>query len=283
MTHTTKPTTGLGEIIGRFDLFLIDQFGVLHDGRAPYPGAVEALASIKRAGKTAIILTNSGKRAAPNTERLIELGFPRTTFDDVVSSGEVGWHSIKDGRLGAPFVRGARVYVIGRRGDDYGLNGLDLRFTDNPALAEVILILGTDAPATSLVDYRAILAPAALAGVPALGSNPDKLMHTSSGLQPAPGAIAEVFEQLGGRVRLIGKPYPDIYRYALALAPGVPPARVLAIGDSVEHDIAGAARMGFASLLIQGGILTGVTQAGLSKLYKQYGTWPDYFCGRLSA
>ena len=283
MTSAPKPITGLGEIIGQYDLFLVDQFGVLHDGRAPYPGAVEALAAIKRASKTVIILTNSGKRATPNAERLTRLGFPRETFEAVVSSGEVGWHVIRDGRLGSPFVRGAKVHAIGRRGDDYGLDGLDLRFTDDPVKAEAILILGTDAPATSLADYRAILGPAAKAGVPALVSNPDKLMLTSAGLQPAPGAIAEVYEQLGGTVRFIGKPYPDIYRYALALAPAIPPSRVLAIGDSVEHDIAGAAAMGLASLLVRTGILAGVDEAGLAAVYKQHGTWPDYICGKLSA
>lgn len=283
MTHTTKLIAGLCGIASQFDLFLIDQFGVLHDGRAPYPGAIEALASIEGAGKTAIILTNSGKRAGQNADRLAQLGFPRECFGAVVSSGEVGWHCIRDGSLGAPFVRGARVHVVGRHGDDYGLDGLDLLFTDNPASAEALLILGIDAPATSLAGYRAMLAPAAKAGIPALIANPDKLMHTSSGLQPAPGAIAGIYEQLGGKVRFIGKPFADIYRFALALAPDVPPARVLAIGDSVEHDIAGAARMGFASLLVQGGILAGVDQAGLNSLYETHKAWPTYICGSLTA
>ena len=273
---------GLGEIIAAHDLFLVDQYGVLHDGRKLFPGVVATLNAIKSAGKTSIILTNSGRRAAQNVQRLVNLGLAPGSFSHVVSSGEVSWHALDKGRFGPPFVRGAKVHVVGVKGEDYGLAGLDLQFTDDPALAELILILGSDAPRTSLSEYRKLLAPAARAGIAALSSNPDKLMHTSKGLQPAPGAIAEIYEDLGGTVRYIGKPYPDIYRYALDLAPKTPKSRVLAIGDSVEHDIAGAARMGFKSLLIRGGILVEVDGAGLENLYAEYQAWPTYVMGKLA-
>lgn len=282
MSQDPQAIDGLGEIIAAHDLFLVDQYGVLHDGRKLFPGVVAALTAIKAAGKTSIILTNSGRRAAQNVQRLVKLGLPAASFDHVVSSGEVSWHALDKGQLGQPFVRGAKVCVVGLQGENYGLDGLDLQFTDDPALAQLILILGSDAPQTSLSDYRAFLAPAARAGIPALSSNPDKLMHTLKGLQPAPGAIAEIYEELGGTVRYIGKPFADIYRYALALARKTPKARVLAIGDSVEHDIAGAARMGFNSLLIRGGILIEVDGAGLENLYTEYQAWPTYVMGKLA-
>jgi HAD superfamily hydrolase (TIGR01459 family) len=273
---------GLSEVIAAHDLFLIDQFGVLHDGRTLYPGALAALQAIKAAGKTSMILTNSGKRAAQNEERLLQLGLPRDSFGAVVSSGEVGWHAIDEGKFGPPFIPGSTVFLVGRRGDDYGLAGLDLTLTDEPAKADALLILGCDIPRVSLAHYKRLLAPAARAGIPALSSNPDKLMHTSRGLQPAPGAIAEIYQELGGTVHYLGKPYPDIYRYAFKLAPDVPPARVLAIGDSVEHDIAGAARMGCHSALIRGGILVEVDGAGLDNLYAEYQAWPTFVLGKLA-
>ncbi len=279
-----EPTAieGLSEVIAAHDLFLIDQYGVLHDGRSLYPGAVAALQAIKAAGKTSIILTNSGKRAVQNAERLHQLGLPRENFSAVVSSGEVSWHAIDEGQFGPPFARGARAFLVGRRGDDYGLDGLDLEFTDDPAKADMVLILGCDVPRVSLAHYRRLLTPAARAGVPALCSNPDKLMLSAKGLQPAPGALADIYQELGGKVRYLGKPYADIYRYALSQASGIPKPRVLAIGDSVEHDIAGAIRIGVPSLLIRGGILAELDGADLENLYAEYQAWPDYILGKLA-
>ena len=282
MTDKPREIAGLAEIAAAHDLFLIDQFGVLHDGRAPYPGAVAALQALAGAGKTVVILTNSGKRAAPNAKRLAQMGFPDGSFHHVVSSGEVNWHAIRDGRLGAPFLKGAKAYLVGKPGDDYGLDGLDLTLTEKAEDAGFVLILGTAVPQVSLAEYRQRLAVAARRGVPALCANPDRHMLSAHGLEPAPGAIAEIYESLGGKVRYTGKPYPDIYTFALGLAPSVAPARVLAIGDSVEHDIAGAARAGLPSLLIRGGILAGQTGAELMRLYTEHNAWPDYLLERLA-
>ena len=113
MSREPKKVDGLAGLAVTHDLFLIDQFGVLHNGRAPFSGAVDAMQRLAAAGKTTIILTNSGKRAAPNAGRLVQLGFPRSSFGHVVSSGEVNWHGIRDGRLGPEFQLGARVYVVG--------------------------------------------------------------------------------------------------------------------------------------------------------------------------
>jgi len=272
---------GLAEVATAHHLFLIDQFGVLHDGRDAYPGAIAALQSLKAAGKVSIILSNSGKRAGPNAERLLRLGFPPGSFSHVVSSGEVNWHAIHDGRLGAPFKRGARVYLVGKPGDDYQLDGLDLVLVPRADEADLILILGTGAPDVALIEYQGLLAPAARAGLPAVCANPDRHMLSAQGLVPGPGAIAEVYQQLGGQVHFIGKPHAGIYDFALGLMPDVPPARVLAIGDSVEHDIAGAARMGLPSALIRGGILAGFDGRALAGLYAEHRARATYVLDRL--
>lgn len=281
MSETPRAISGLGDIAAAYDVLLIDQFGVLHDGHKPYPGVVDCLTRAAALGKRSIVLTNSGKRAAPNAERLVRLGFPRTAFASVVSSGEVGWHAIRDGTFGAPFLHGARVHVIGRQGDDYGLDGISLEPTDMPETAECLLILGSDVPRTSLDVYRAQLAAAAAAGIPALCANPDRQMITEHGLAPAPGAIAAVYEELGGKVTYVGKPHAAIYRYALASAPEAPRDRVLAIGDSVEHDIAGATALGITTLLIRGGILADKSDAELAALYAQHAATPAYIAPSL--
>ena len=159
-----------------------------------------------------------------------------------MSSGEVAY--------GAQKVKTA--FLIGKKGEDYGFDGI--AFVEKPEDAEVILILGSNAPATSLDEYRTLLSGLTL---PAICCNPDKLMLTSQGLQPAPGAIAALYEEMGGKVTWIGKPYPEIYRKAAALIGN--PARLLAIGDSAEHDVAGGMAAGLSTLLV----MTGVSQ-GLS-------------------
>ena len=104
---------GLGAIAQSFDLFLIDQFGVLHDGHRPYDGAVDCLKRLKAAGKTVVLLSNSGKRASANVARLEQFGFPRSAFDHVVTSGEVAWHGIVAHAFGAPFVPGSQSICSG--------------------------------------------------------------------------------------------------------------------------------------------------------------------------
>ena len=186
----TRFVEGLAALADRYDAFFIDQFGVMHDGTLPYAGAVEAMRALTAAGRAVIVLTNSGKRAGPNIARIEQVGFARGTFTALMSSGEVTWQALRTGSLGPPFGAGRRLCVIGKAGEDYGLHDLDLILVDEPGDAEFIVIAGSDCPATSLDHYRAMLAPAAERHVPALCANPDRLMLTSKGLQPAPGAIA---------------------------------------------------------------------------------------------
>ena len=271
---------GLRQVIGSFDAILVDQFGVMHDGRKPYDGAAEALAGATQMGKAVIVLTNSGKRAARNTERVVARGFPRTSFTELVSSGEVAWAGIRDGSFGQPFAAGAKAGLIGRQGDDYGFDDLGLTFVTAFSDADFLLIMGSDCPRTSLDAYRAALAPAAARGVPALCCNPDLTMLTADGLQPSAGAIAEVYRALGGPVSFVGKPYPAIYEAAAALT-RASPARTLTIGDSLDHDVVGGVRAGFRTLLVRTGILADVDEPAFEAALAAAEAKPDYILPRL--
>jgi len=267
---------GLGEVADRYDLVLFDQYGVLHDGTRLYNGTIEALSRLAEGGRRSVIVTNSGKRAAANRNRLLRLGLDRALFLDVVSSGEVAWRSIAAGTLGEPFRPGARVHIVGRAGDDYAFDDLALLNVGARELPEFILMLGSNAPATSLGEYARLLAPAAERRVPALCGNPDRLMLTAHGLASAPGAIAARYESMGGPVRWIGKPFPEVYRAVLDLAGNPAPARVLAIGDSIEHDIAGAAAMGFATALVRSGLSADLSNDEIIRLAKSATATPDW-------
>jgi HAD superfamily hydrolase (TIGR01459 family) len=148
------------------------------------------------------------------------------------------------------------VHVVGRLGDDYGLRRFPLQTVDLAA-ADALLILGSDAPRVSLDDYAKRLKPAAARRLPALCANPDLLMLTKLGQQPAPGAIARLYETLGGAVTYVGKPHAFVYAIASRVLAGVAPDRILAVGDSPQHDVEGAAKAGFATALVKTGLSAG--------------------------
>jgi len=246
----------LRDLISQFDGFVIDQYGVLHDGVRPYAGAIAALESIRAAGKRAVLVTNSGKSAAANEQRLARLGFARESYSAVVSSGEAARLGVEDGIFGPAFAPGGKAHVVGRTGDDYQLDRFRLTPVDL-AVADALLILGSDAPRVSLDEYSERLKPAAARNLPALCANPDLLMLTKSGQQPAPGAIARLYESLGGNVAYVGKPFPFVYTIASRALAGVEPRRILAVGDSPLHDVDGAAKAGFATALVKTGLSAG--------------------------
>ena len=172
---------GLSEIAANFDGMLIDQFGVIHDGQTLYPGTLRVLNELKALGIPVAVMTNSGKRAEANRKRLVKMGVPRDCFVDAVSSGEVAFRALTT----------TRAFLIGKDGEDYGFDGVT--FSDDPHDAEVMLILGSNAPMTSLDDYGKLFTGLDL---PAICCNPDKLMLTPDGLMPAPGAIAALADDV---------------------------------------------------------------------------------------
>lgn len=271
--------SGLSDIAERYDAFLVDQFGVLHDGTAPYAASVETLERLIQAGKRVLVLSNSGKRSAPNLRRLERLGFPRGLWTHFLSSGEVAWSIL----AAQPVAGGARrrCLLLARDGDYSAIEGLPFEVADSGGDCDIVVIAGSESDVRSLEDYRALLTPAAERGVPAYCTNPDMQMLTRHGLRFGAGRIGALYEELGGSVTWIGKPFPAIYAAALLLVADVEPARVLCVGDSVDHDIAGASRASLNSCLVTGGIHAGLNGAELSALFAQAGATPNFVAGRL--
>jgi len=245
--------TSLTVLMDEFDTFLLDQFGVLLDGARAYPSAPAALSELSRRGKRVGILTNSGKRAGPNADRLESMGFDRTSFDAVISSGEAA-RSVLSGMIGKVLAKDAPVLVLSRDGDLSCIEGLGLTRTEDPAAAELVLIAGSRGEEMSLDHYAGILADPASRGVPALCTNPDMTMLTERGPAFGAGRIAELYRELGGQVDEIGKPHPLIYRVAMERLGAEDPAGVLCIGDSPAHDIRGAHGAGCMAALVRTGI-----------------------------
>jgi HAD superfamily hydrolase (TIGR01459 family) len=263
---------GLTEIVDRYDAFLIDQFGVLRDGRAPYPDAARTLVALKSLGRRNINLSNSGKRSQENSVRLAQLGFDPESWDWFLTSGETAFRIMaQEARRGHD-----RCLLISRDGDTSPLDGLDIVRTERADEADIILIAASEGDVYPLSYYQELLGPAARRKLPCLCTNPDKIMLTRAGTAFGAGRIAELYEELGGTVRWIGKPFPDIYDQARTYLSDVPQDRICCIGDSVENDIVGAATAGFASILVTTGILAGASADDRAKLFEKHGAAPDF-------
>jgi HAD superfamily hydrolase (TIGR01459 family) len=257
-----------------YDGLLLDQFGTLHDGQRPYAGAPETLAALRAAGKRVVLLSNSGKRAAGNRQRLARLGFPDALYDILLTSGEVGWRLLAEGAL-AEARDARRCLLLSRDGDRSPVEGLGIEVVPEAAKADLVIIAASEGERVPIEDYAALLAPAAQAGVPALCLNPDRTMLVAGGQAFGAGRIAELYEALGGQVTWIGKPHPAIYAAALRALGDPPPARILGLGDSLEHDIAGARRAGCGAGLVLTGVAAGLRGAALEAACAEHGARPD--------
>lgn len=259
--------SGMTETLDRYDVFLLDQFGVLHNGQTPYAESIRALEVLQAAGKQVAIISNSGKRTSSNVRRMEAMGFAKGLYNELITSGEVAWHIMNAG-TDAPV---ERCFLITSAGDSTPVDGLNLELVDDSGDADIVLISGTEGDRYSLQHYREQLSAGAARGVPCMCTNPDKVAMLPSGRCFGAGRIADLYTELGGQVRWIGKPYPEIYRFALARLADVDLSRVLCVGDSIEHDIAGAQALGVDSVLLLEGILAEKTTSELDAISETHG------------
>ena len=264
---------GIDALLPRYDAFLVDQFGTLHDGTTPYDGAAAALRRMRAAGKSVVLLSNSGKPAAVNARRLQRLGIGADLYDLQLTSGEAGMRLLRQEAIAEARGR-RRCLLLERDGDGelLGLLGLDAA---EPEDADLVIIAGSEGERRPMAWYADLLAAPARRGVPALCFNPDRTMLTPRGPAFGAGQIAERYAALGGHVTWIGKPHGAIYAMALAELGNPPPARVAGIGDSVEHDIAGARHAGCGAWLVRTGIIAGWDDAAVAAECATRGATPD--------
>jgi HAD superfamily hydrolase (TIGR01459 family) len=249
----TASITGLREISGRFDHVLLDQWGTVHEGKAVFPEARACIRAMRAAGKRVVILSNSGKRSDDNAERLAKLGLTPDDHDGVLTSGEVVWRGLQE-RAVPPFDQlGRRALLIGSNVLSM-IDGLDVVAVTNPARAEFIWLASLDETNANPEAWRDDLEGFAARSLPMLCANPDLTMFTPKGLLPAPGALARLYAQLGGTVHHIGKPHAAIFAAALRQLGDPEPERVLVVGDSLDHDVAGGRRAGMLTALITAGV-----------------------------
>jgi HAD superfamily hydrolase (TIGR01459 family) len=264
MTKTTV-LRGLSEVANDYDTFIVDLWGVMHDGVAAFPEAVDCLGRLKSMGGCNIILSNAPRRASEVASRNSELGISPTLVDLVMSSGEATWRHLS--RRPDPWYRalGGRCFHLGPERDLGMRDGLEIRFVETLGDADFILLTGAVGFEDKVADYDALLAEALSRALPMVCANPDREVIRGGRREICAGAIALAYEERGGEVRYHGKPDSEIYDECLTALGIVDRRRVLALGDSLRTDIAGAVRAGIDALFVAGGIHAdelGLTQGG---------------------
>ncbi|MDE0924428.1 TIGR01459 family HAD-type hydrolase [Aurantimonas coralicida] len=281
MTGHAMQFDRLRDIAERYDAFFLDQFGVVHDGTAAYPGAPEAVAALAGLGKPVLFVTNSGRPAAFNEDRLARLGIARSLYLACVTSGDVAIGLCEDGTIPLPQDREIRCLTLSSPGDTNLSDRLGCRAVETAAEADLVVIAGSQADRIAMADYEDRMRPAASRGVPCICTNPDREMLTPQGLVPAAGAIADLYAALGGEVTFVGKPYGEIYAAAHALIADIPPSSILCVGDSIDHDMAGAASFGAAKALVRTGILAGADDETVAARIAEEGVTVDHHLASL--
>jgi len=254
---------GLYELMDSYDGFIMDQWGVLHNGLHPYDGVIDTLNHLKHRKKQVIILSNSAKRSSDNIERLKKLGIKHGLYKAVVSAGEVTWQGLKE-QKDAPFKGlGKKCYLISRPDDESLIEGLDIELVTDIEEAQFILITSFDQASTRMEALEADLKKAVGKRIPAICANPDMVTVYGHERSIGPGAIAKRYQELGGAAHYIGKPHKTIFRYCLSLFEDLIPSRILVIGDSIQHDIAGGVSVDLDTAFITAGIHASAFKPGM--------------------
>ena len=251
MQHLSR----FGDLAAAYDGFILDLWGVIHDGVTPYPGAIRSLQQIRAAGKRAVLLSNAPRRAAVAQKALRAMGIGDDLYTGIITSGEATHLALA--RRQDPWFRalGNRVFHIGPERDRNVIEGVGLERVERPEAADFVVNTGPDdlSGPSELEDHEAMLRACLAAGLKMICANPDLEVIRGGVRLICAGLLTERYEALGGEARWLGKPDPAIYAPVLDML-GMPRSRVLAVGDALRTDIAGAEAAGVDSCWVLGGI-----------------------------
>jgi HAD superfamily hydrolase (TIGR01459 family) len=242
----------LRDLVGGTEVVLSDIWGVVHNGLEAFPEACEALHTYRQRGGTVILITNAPRPADSVQRQLRKLGVADDTYDAIVSSGDLTRHFVADHP-------GKKMFWLGPERDSSIHRGLNAVLAPLEQ-ADYIVCTGLfDDETESAEDYRGMMLQARERKLALVCANPDIVVERGDRLIYCAGAIAELYRELGGEVIFYGKPHRPIYERAMALAAeqrGHPAElrHVLAIGDSVRTDLAGAHGFGIDCLFVTRGI-----------------------------
>lgn len=269
------------EIINNYENYIIDQWGVMHDGNVGYRHAIETINYLEKNNKNLFIISNSSKRKKSSKERLPKLGFNKKSFINVQTSGEMIWQTIHNKYANLEIKK--KCFHIYNDIKEDGLlfrDGLNLSFVDSIDEADFILAC-TPFVNMEPVDYIPILNKGIEKKLLMYCANPDfeTIENNNNKNIFCMGTIAEMYKKMGGEVIIQGKPEIDIY-IETTKSIKIDKTKTIAIGDSIFHDIKGADNFSIDSILIKSGIHKDLET--IIKLCKNHQIKPTYLIDHFS-
>jgi HAD superfamily hydrolase (TIGR01459 family) len=248
----SRITDRFSTLSAAYDVVLCDIWGVVHNGLERWPEACDALARFRSGGGTVVLITNAPRPREKVVRMLHRLHVPPEVYDDIVTSGDVT-RAVVTSRLADP------VFHLGPERDRSIFDGLPVHLAPAEEAAYVVCSGLWDDEVETPEDYRDLLGQMRARGQFMVCANPDVVVERGHRLLYCAGALADLYAEMGGEVLYAGKPHRPIYSEALAHAATVrgaetPLERVLAIGDSLRTDVAGAAALGVDCLFVTSGI-----------------------------
>lgn len=239
----------------RYDGFILDLWGVIHDGVNAFPHAVDTLRHLRETGKRTLLLSNVPRPNDAVQTMMRRMGIEDALYTDIMTSGE----AVRRSLISPPDLwwtqLGTRMYHLGPERDRPVYDGLPIAVAARPADADFVLNTGPDdrRNPSDLGEFEADLRECAAHGLKMICANPDLVVIRGGVRVLCAGSLAVRYRELGGDVRSLGKPEPAVYQPVLQQL-GLSPDRVLAVGDSLHTDIAGAAGVGIAACWVLDGI-----------------------------
>ena len=276
-----KKIKSIEEIINDYDNFIIDQWGVMHDGTFGYEHAINSINILNSNNKNLFIISNSSKRSKSSIDRLPKLGFKKNSLLTTVTSGEMIWQLLKKESLDDKNKKNC-FHIYDKEKED-GLDfrdGLNFNFVEKIEEADLILAC-TPFVKLKPIDYIPLLEVAYKKEITMYCANPDfeTVEKNSSNNVFCMGAIGEIYKKMGGNVIIKGKPDVNIYTETTKQI-DLEKKRTVAIGDSLFHDIKGANNFEIDSVLVKSGIHKDLTQ--INNLIKNHQIVPTYIIDKFS-
>jgi len=246
---------GISPLASKYELFLVDVWGVLHNGIAAFDDAVDCLEQLKSHNKKVVLVSNAPRCHWVITAQLEKLGVSKSLYNGIASSGEVGRSHLKAPRNGIYKDLGNRYYMLGNHKDIETPKGLGLEAVTQLEQADFVFNCGPRQDGEGLEPYIPILQEAKDANIPMICLNPDVEVIIGTKRWICAGAIARHLEKIGGKVYYHGKPHKEIFEFAAHLAElELADTKAVVIGDSLGTDIKGANQSGLDSILALSGI-----------------------------
>ena len=243
MTPEPRLLSGLSDVAKRYDALLCDVWGVVHNGRTPFADGCAALIRFAAERGPVVLVSNSPRPCADVAKQLDALGVPRGAWSAIVTSGDATRDELA-ARAPGP------AWAIGPMRDAPLYDGLGMAFAEVPEEAAFVSCTGLfDDDVETPDDFRDRLKLCVVRGLVMVCANPDRVVQRGGKTIYCAGALADIYVEFGGEVVLAGKPHAPIYGRAFAEASRLlgrvaEPSRLLAIGDGLQTDVAGANAQG---------------------------------------